>query len=62
MINKTTSYTVEDKFVFVLMTDGKPRLAFDEESKALEYAKKSIYANTTVVKVFNGIRKVEIEN
>ncbi len=57
-----TSYTMETKFVYILMTDGSPRLAFDDESKAKEYAKNSIYENTTIVKVYNGIRKVRIEN
>lgn len=54
---QTESYTIKTNYVWVLMTDGKPRLAFNSEERAREYQAKDIW-NGTIFRVFNGVEQV----
>lgn len=57
---KTESYTLKTKFVWVLITDGTARLAFDSEEKGLEYLRKDAWreCGTTLQKVYAGVEQV----
>jgi hypothetical protein len=56
---KSETYTYINNFVWVLMTDGTPRLAFKDEKKANEYLEKTLktYPTSKLVKVFSGVEK-----
>jgi hypothetical protein len=53
------SYTIKTKYVWVLITDGKPRLAFEDEARAKAYQEGDIW-NGTLHKVYCGVERVPI--
>ncbi len=58
-----TSYTTRTPTYWILVTDGRVRLAFNSESKAREYASKTlgfIPEGTTVQKVYGETEIVEV--
>lgn len=55
------SFTLKTKESFILITDGIPRLSFDNLDDAKAYKKKGIYDNTTIVKVFSGCEFIEVK-
>ncbi len=54
--------TTKTETLYVLVTDGKARLVFYSEERANAYAKKSIYGNTTVQKVYSETQLVDVAN